>query len=70
MPDGYGTMTWQNVAEMLQEEIDIDWEEESFICPMCEEPILKEDYPLIACEVDEKEAPHPFCPICGFCFED
>ena len=53
--------TWEEAAEYCENTYGsfVNWEEEFFICPECDEPILKEDW--------EK---HNFivCPICEFEF--
>ena len=66
-----GKMKWENVIALLDGlDIDLDAEEEYFICPYCDEPILAEDYPEIPMERDEQGFRHPFCPICGCFLED
>lgn len=65
--------SWQEVAVEVEEvygiflEISQDDEDSFFICPHCDEPIYKNDYPEIKSEVDEITmcASFPMCPICG-----
>lgn len=40
----YGSMKWVDVAKLVDNGIaEVDWEDKSFICPHCGEPILAED---------------------------
>lgn len=63
---------WQEVAVGVEEvygiflKISQDDEDSFFICPYCDEPIYKNDYPEIESEVDETTmcANFPMCPIC------
>lgn len=52
-------MTWKEMALYCLDiyGVQVDWEEEFFICPECGEPILKEDW-----TDDELEN----CPICEY----
>jgi hypothetical protein len=58
--------SWEYVARYLVEQECggfVNWTEEYYICPECEEPIYKEDYPMIdigmMCPVCEAEVEEP-----------
>lgn len=57
--------SWEYVARyfVYMEGGYVDWEEEYYICPECEEPIYKCDYPIIdvgmICPVCEAEVEEP-----------
>lgn len=65
--------SWGNVVAELEEvygvyaEMCEKKEDSFFVCPHCDEPIYREDYPEIESEVDTKtmRASFPKCPICG-----
>lgn len=65
----YGSMKWVDVAKLVDNGIaEVDWEDKSFICPHCGEPILAEDwYYMPAGECGDEVV--PYCPICGCCFK-
>ena len=51
--------TWEKLATIVEKnsyDTEVNWDEEYFICPYCEEPVLKCDFPK------NKECA---CPICG-----
>lgn len=50
-------MKWYEAAKYLEETYDtvVDYDQEYFICPECQEPIYFDDYP---------EVPDEYCPIC------
>lgn len=51
-------ITWEELAMVVEEngyDASLDWDEESFICPFCNEPVYESDYP----EIEDY-----FCPIC------
>lgn len=51
--------TWEKLATAVEKngyDTEVNWDEEYFICPYCEEPILECDFPK------NKECA---CPICG-----
>lgn len=54
--------TWKLAAEYAEEVygVQVDEEEEFFICPECGEPIY---------ECDWTDSDFMFCPICGFNIE-
>ena len=56
-------MNWKEAASLCEDlyGIYVNWEENYFICPECDEPILEEDW-----------GNHDFsmCPICEFLFQD
>ena len=51
--------TWEKLATAVEKngyDTEVNWDEEYFICPYCEEPVLECDFPR------NKEFA---CPICG-----
>ena len=51
--------SWSYIAQyIIEKEYDgyVDWDEEFFICPECDEPVYKCDYPYIDLGM--------LCPIC------
>ena len=64
---------WQEVAVAVEEvygtwsQFSQDYDDSFFICPHCDEPICKRDYPDIVSEVDKTtmHASFPKCPVCG-----
>ena len=59
MKKGENKMSWERVARHCEEEYGthIDWDEEFFICPECEEPIYR---------VDWEDEELRICPVCEF----
>ena len=55
---------WKDAAKYCRREygVQVDNGEEFFICPDCQEPILKEDW--------EDHENLDECPICGFNFKE
>ncbi len=53
--------TWEEAAKYCEDTYGsfINWEEEFFVCPECDEPILKEDW---------EEHNFTICPVCEFDF--
>lgn len=56
-------MNWEKAAKFCEETFGtfVDWEERSFICPECDEPILCEDW---------LNHNWSMCPVCETCWED
>lgn len=51
-------IAWDELAAVVEEndyDTLVDWDEEFFICPFCNEPVSESDYPEIG---------DYFCPIC------
>ena len=49
--------SWDYVANYIIKEISyVDWEEEFYVCPECDEFVYKKDYPFIQVGM--------ICPIC------
>ena len=55
--------TWEYCASYCEKTYGayVDWEEEFFHCPECDEPLLSEDW---------KEHDWNICPVCESCFKD
>lgn len=56
---------WVEMATYIEKTYNtfVDWEEEFFICPECDEPIFSEDY-------NQFDSFESCCPICGFMWEE
>lgn len=50
--------SWEYVAKVVERDYGcyVDWDEEFYICPECDEPIYKCDYPFIYVGL--------ICPVC------
>ena len=50
--------SWEYIAKVVERDYGcyVDWDEEFYICPECDEPIYKCDYPFIKVGM--------ICPIC------
>ena len=55
-------MSWNELAQHAEENfgVEVDYNEEYFICPECGEPIYADDW------AQEILMEGPYCPICGF----
>ena len=59
-------MTWEMVARAVEEETGtfVDWDEEFFICPECEEPIYKCDWRDSDYTLGQEFTGKYYCPVC------
>jgi hypothetical protein len=50
--------SWEYIAKVVERDYGcyVDWDEEFYICPECDEPIYKCDYPFIKVGM--------ICPVC------
>jgi predicted RNA-binding Zn-ribbon protein involved in translation (DUF1610 family) len=59
-------ISWEKAKEIVDEVYGSGWslvgeDEDEFICPECEDPILREDYPILDFCRENKTF---ICPVC------
>lgn len=59
-------MAWENIARWVSRDygVQVDWEEEFFICPECGEPIYKCDWQEEDYFLGHKFTGTVYCPVC------